>query len=145
MLCSRDSYDVTSPNTCFRPGPVWGCDRLVSRAKVIENQVMAFSVISISLDSLEESVGTSTARVILFGTIPTTIPPTTPTTNLPVIHDGTLLIPTISPTIPIIPPVAPNIQYTSLFIDTDSSDSDTLDSPLSQDPYETALLDGGAV
>ncbi|GJW81771.1 putative reverse transcriptase domain-containing protein [Tanacetum coccineum] len=24
----------------FRPGPVWGCDRLVSRAKVIENQVV---------------------------------------------------------------------------------------------------------
>ncbi|GJS37386.1 hypothetical protein Tco_0535768 [Tanacetum coccineum] len=36
--------------------------RLVSRAKVIENQVMAFSVISISLDSSEESVGTSTDK-----------------------------------------------------------------------------------
>ncbi|GJY74974.1 hypothetical protein Tco_0479405 [Tanacetum coccineum] len=33
-------YDVTPPNTCFRPGPVWGCDRLVSRAKVIENQIV---------------------------------------------------------------------------------------------------------
>ncbi|GJZ48299.1 hypothetical protein Tco_0602131 [Tanacetum coccineum] len=43
---------------------------------------MAFSVISISSDSSEDSVGTSTARVILFGTIPTTIPPTTPTTDL---------------------------------------------------------------
>ncbi|GKF52118.1 hypothetical protein Tco_0148585, partial [Tanacetum coccineum] len=73
--------------------------------------VMAFSVISISLDSSEESMGTSTARVILFGTIPITIPPT------------------ISPAIPIIPPVAPIIQYTSPFIDTDSFDSDTPDSP----------------
>nr|GEV22432.1 hypothetical protein [Tanacetum cinerariifolium] len=43
----------------FHPGPVWGCDRLVSRAKVIENQIMAISVISVSSDSLEESVGTS--------------------------------------------------------------------------------------
>nr|GEU39899.1 zinc finger, CCHC-type [Tanacetum cinerariifolium] len=46
-----------------------------------------FFVISISSDSSVESVGTSTARVILFGTIPTTIPPTT---DLPVIHDDTL-------------------------------------------------------
>ncbi|GKE32833.1 hypothetical protein Tco_1452155, partial [Tanacetum coccineum] len=52
--------------------------------------VMAFSVSSISSDSLEESVGTSTARVILFGTIPTTIPPTTPTIDLLVIHGDTL-------------------------------------------------------
>ncbi|GJV92460.1 hypothetical protein Tco_1540273 [Tanacetum coccineum] len=79
---------------------VWGHDRLVSRAKVIKNQVMAFFVISISSDSSEESVGTSTAQVILFGTIPTTIPPTTLTTDLPVIHDDTLLTPTILPTIP---------------------------------------------
>ncbi|GJZ48146.1 ribonuclease H-like domain-containing protein, partial [Tanacetum coccineum] len=47
----------------FRPGPVWGCDRLVSRAKVIENQVMAISVISVSLDLLEDSVGTPAGRV----------------------------------------------------------------------------------
>ncbi|GJX96170.1 hypothetical protein Tco_0351968 [Tanacetum coccineum] len=40
----------------FRPGPVWGCDRLVSRAKVIENQVMAAPVISILSDTSEESV-----------------------------------------------------------------------------------------
>ncbi|GJV09110.1 putative reverse transcriptase domain-containing protein [Tanacetum coccineum] len=47
----------------FRPGPVWGCDRLVSRAKVIENQVMAISVISVSSDSSEDSVGTPAGRV----------------------------------------------------------------------------------
>ncbi|GKC59866.1 hypothetical protein Tco_1087464, partial [Tanacetum coccineum] len=35
--------------------------------------VMAISVISVSLDSSEESVATSTGRVILFGIIPTTI------------------------------------------------------------------------
>ncbi|GJY77677.1 putative reverse transcriptase domain-containing protein, partial [Tanacetum coccineum] len=119
--------------------PVWGCDRLVSRAKVIENQVMAFSVISISSDLLEESVGTSTARVILFGTIPATIPSTAPTTDLPIIHDDTPLIPTDTPTIP---HIAPTIQYTSPFICTDSSNSDTLDSPPSQDqlPRRPAVL-----
>ncbi|GJZ26593.1 putative reverse transcriptase domain-containing protein [Tanacetum coccineum] len=58
---------------------------------------MAFSIILISSDSSEESVGTSTARVILFGTISTTIPPTTPTIDLPVIHDDTLLTPLFHP------------------------------------------------
>ncbi|GJT67485.1 hypothetical protein Tco_1018965 [Tanacetum coccineum] len=55
---------------------------------------MAISVISVSSDSSEESVGTSTGRLILFGTIPTTIPDTTP-------------IPTISPTIPPSPDYTP--------------------------------------
>ncbi|GKC79187.1 hypothetical protein Tco_1129961 [Tanacetum coccineum] len=58
----------------FRLGPVWGCDRLVSRAKVIENQVMAAPVISISSDTSEESVGSHAPRVILFGAIPAIIP-----------------------------------------------------------------------
>ncbi|GKB74932.1 hypothetical protein Tco_0936344 [Tanacetum coccineum] len=55
-------YIMTSrPRTrVFRPGPVWGCDRLVSRAKVIENQVMAAPIISISFDSSKESVGSDT-------------------------------------------------------------------------------------
>ncbi|GKA00343.1 hypothetical protein Tco_0672893 [Tanacetum coccineum] len=43
-----------------------------------QRQVMAISIISVSSDSSEESMGTSTGRVILFGTIPTTIPDTTP-------------------------------------------------------------------
>ncbi|GKB74010.1 hypothetical protein Tco_0935422 [Tanacetum coccineum] len=64
-------YIMTSrPRTCvFRPGPVWGCDRLVSRAKVIKNQVMAALVISISSDTSEENVGSHAPRVILFGAI----------------------------------------------------------------------------
>ncbi|GKE31088.1 hypothetical protein Tco_1450410, partial [Tanacetum coccineum] len=98
--------------------------------------VMAISVISISSDSSEESVGTYTARVILFDTIPTTIPSTTPIVDLPVIHDDTLWIPTdtptISPVVPTIPPVAPTIQYTSPFICTDLSDSDTFERPPSE-------------
>ncbi|GKE20297.1 hypothetical protein Tco_1431809 [Tanacetum coccineum] len=58
----------------FRSGPVWGCDRLVSRVKVIENQVMATPVISISSDTSEESVGSHAPQVILFGVIPVIIP-----------------------------------------------------------------------
>ncbi|GJZ59968.1 reverse transcriptase domain-containing protein [Tanacetum coccineum] len=50
-------------------GFAWGCDRLVSRAKVIENQVMAAPVISISSDVSVESVGSSFRRVILIGSI----------------------------------------------------------------------------
>ncbi|GJQ89294.1 hypothetical protein Tco_0000433 [Tanacetum coccineum] len=83
---------------------------------------MAISVILISSDSLEESVGTSTSRVILFGTILTTIPSTLPTVD--------------SPTIP---PITPTIQYTSPFVCTDSSNSDTFERPPSQDPYEVTI------
>nr|GEW75765.1 hypothetical protein [Tanacetum cinerariifolium] len=60
---------------------------------------MAIFVIPISLDSSEESVGTSTACVILFGTIPTAIPATVPIVDPPVVHDDTPLIPTETPTI----------------------------------------------
>ncbi|GJR46824.1 hypothetical protein Tco_1314927 [Tanacetum coccineum] len=71
---------------------------------------------------------------------PTTIPSVAPTTDLPVIHDDSPLIPTDTPTIsPTIPPIAPTIQYTSSFVCTDSSDSDTPDTPPSQDPYEVTV------
>nr|GEW57308.1 hypothetical protein [Tanacetum cinerariifolium] len=88
----------------------------------------------------EESIGTSIGRVILFGMILTVVPATAPTIDLLVIHDDTPLIPTdtptISPIVPTIPSIAPTIQYTSLFVFTDSSDSDTPNTPTSQDPYE---------
>ncbi|GJX36382.1 hypothetical protein Tco_0247939 [Tanacetum coccineum] len=65
---------TSRPQTCvFRPGPVWGCDRLVIRGKVIENQVMAAPVISISSDTSEESVGSHALCVIFFGAIPVII------------------------------------------------------------------------
>nr|GEZ47842.1 hypothetical protein [Tanacetum cinerariifolium] len=80
------------------------------------------SVISISSDSSEENVGTSTARVILFGTIPTTIPSTVPT-----IDSHTIL------------PITPTTQYTSPFICPDSYDSDTYERPPSHDPYEVTI------
>ncbi|GKA94476.1 hypothetical protein Tco_0816514 [Tanacetum coccineum] len=79
---------------------------------------MATSAIAISSDSLEESVGTSTARVILFSTIPTAIPATVPVVNLPVIS---------------------TLPHTSSFLYTNLSDNDTSERPPSQDPYEVTV------
>ncbi|GKG49685.1 hypothetical protein Tco_0518459, partial [Tanacetum coccineum] len=53
-----------------------------------------------SSDSSEDSVGTYAGRVILFGTIPTTIPDTTLSVIPPTTHVDTTLILTVSPTIP---------------------------------------------
>ncbi|GKA87835.1 hypothetical protein Tco_0809599, partial [Tanacetum coccineum] len=72
---------------------------------------------------------------------------TAPIADLPVVHDDTPLIPTdaptISPIVPTIPSIAPTIQYTSPFVCTDSFDSDTPDTPPSQDPYEILLAPPG--
>ncbi|GJS74894.1 hypothetical protein Tco_0724775 [Tanacetum coccineum] len=81
----------------FRPGPVWGCDRLVSRAKVIENQVMVAPVISILSDLSEESVGSHAPRVILFGAIPAIIPvipevPVVPANPIVAPEEGTISV-----------------------------------------------------
>ncbi|GJR67443.1 hypothetical protein Tco_0013508 [Tanacetum coccineum] len=62
------------PDTVFRSEPIWRCDRLVSGANVIENQVMEAPVISISLDVSVESVGSSFPRVILIGSISVEVP-----------------------------------------------------------------------
>ncbi|GKC87569.1 hypothetical protein Tco_1148218 [Tanacetum coccineum] len=76
---------------------------------------MAILVISISLDSSDENVGSSIpSRIILFGTIPAEIPAETPT----------------------IPLVVPTLPHTSPFLYTDSSNSDTSERPPSQDPYK---------
>ncbi|GJY88575.1 putative reverse transcriptase domain-containing protein [Tanacetum coccineum] len=75
----------------------------------------AISVISVSSDSSEDSVGTPAGRVILFGTIPTTIPDITPSVIPPTTHIDTTPIPTISPTIPSSPdyiPASPNYSPT---------------------------------
>ncbi|GJR97731.1 hypothetical protein Tco_0269905 [Tanacetum coccineum] len=114
----------------FCPGPVWGCDRLVSRAKVIENQVMAISVISVSLDSSKDSVWTPAGRVILFSTIPTTIPDTTPVTTPPTTQTNTTVIPTETPIIA--PTIPPSPDYTPASPDY-SSASDSESDP-SEDP-----------
>ncbi|GJX29768.1 hypothetical protein Tco_0237847 [Tanacetum coccineum] len=68
---------------------------------------MAIFVISASLDSSEESVGTSTGRVILFGTIPTTILDTTLSVTPPTTHIDTTPILTGSPIIPSSPDYTP--------------------------------------
>ncbi|GJZ13052.1 hypothetical protein Tco_0548282, partial [Tanacetum coccineum] len=57
--------------------------------------VMAISIISVSSDSFEESAGTSTGQVILFGTIPTTIPNTILSVIPPYTHIDTTLTPTL--------------------------------------------------
>nr|GEW73885.1 hypothetical protein [Tanacetum cinerariifolium]GEX00411.1 hypothetical protein [Tanacetum cinerariifolium] len=56
ILCD-EYYDVTPPDTCFRPGPIWGCDRLVSEPGYRESDVSV------------ESVRSSFLRVILIGFI----------------------------------------------------------------------------
>ncbi|GKC79898.1 hypothetical protein Tco_1130672 [Tanacetum coccineum] len=93
---------------------------------------MAFFVILISSYSSEESVGTSTARVILFGTIPTTLPSTAPTANLPITHDDTPLIPTDTPTIS---PVSDSSSETL----SDSHSNTSIDSSSSQSSLGHAI------
>ncbi|GJT68337.1 hypothetical protein Tco_1019817 [Tanacetum coccineum] len=75
--------------------------------KLLLVHVMAISIISVSSDSSEDSVGTPAGRVILFGTIPTTIPDTTPFVTSPTTHIDTTPIPTVSPTIPPSPDYIP--------------------------------------
>ncbi|GJS37566.1 hypothetical protein Tco_0535948 [Tanacetum coccineum] len=142
-------------------GPVWGCDRLVIRAKVIENQIMAASAIAISSDSSDESVGSPPSRVILFGDIPTVIPSTSvvapeTSTIAPVISSAAPVVETTlvaSPTglcglVPYSgsdsdspdemssPEHISPLPAISPFLCTDSSEApDSSDGPPSQDPY----------
>ncbi|GKF49973.1 hypothetical protein Tco_0143224 [Tanacetum coccineum] len=101
---------------------------------------MAISVISVLSDSSEESVGTPAGRVILFGTIPTTILDTTPTITLPITHANTTLTPTeipiVLPTIPPLPDYTPaSPDYTPISPDYLPA-SDTESDP-SEDPSDT--------
>ncbi|GJT48255.1 hypothetical protein Tco_0974412 [Tanacetum coccineum] len=95
--------------------------------------VMAISVISISSDSSEDSVGTPAGRVILFGTIPTTIPDTTPVITPPATQTDTPVIPTETPIIA--PTIPPSPDYTPASPDySHASDSES-------DPYEDPSSD----
>ncbi|GKC34174.1 hypothetical protein Tco_1046558, partial [Tanacetum coccineum] len=79
--------------------------------------VMAISVISVSSDSSEDSVGTPAGRVILFGIIPTTIPDATLSMTSPTTHIDTTPIPIVSPTIPPLPyytPASPDYSPASI-------------------------------
>nr|GEY78236.1 hypothetical protein [Tanacetum cinerariifolium] len=78
----------------------------------------------------EDSMGTPAGRVILFGTIPTTIPDTTPVIASPTTQTNTTGIPTETPIIaPNIPP-SPNYTPTSL----DYSPASEAASDPSEDP-----------
>ncbi|GKC40461.1 hypothetical protein Tco_1052845 [Tanacetum coccineum] len=93
---------------------------------------MAISVISVSLDLLEDSVGTPAGRVILFGTIPTTIPNTKPVITPPTTQTNTTLIPTETPIIA--PTIPPSPDYTPTSPDyspTSDSESDPSEDPSS--------------
>ncbi|GJW20323.1 putative reverse transcriptase domain-containing protein, partial [Tanacetum coccineum] len=98
----------------------------------IRNLVMAISVISISSDSSEDCVGTRVGRVILFGTIPTTIPDTTLVITLPTTQTNTTMIPTeipiIAPTIPPSPDCTPASPDYSPASDTEFDPSEDLSS-----------------
>ncbi|GJX36712.1 hypothetical protein Tco_0248269 [Tanacetum coccineum] len=121
-------YIMTSrPRTrVFRPGPVWACDRLVFKAKVIENQVMAAPVISILSDSSKESVGSHAPRVILFGTIPAIIP-------------YILVVPVKVPIALADPIVAPEVGAVSVISPTGVLDLVDYSSLSNSDPSEDSL------
>ncbi|GJW96388.1 hypothetical protein Tco_0178196 [Tanacetum coccineum] len=94
--------------------------------------VLAISVISVSSDSSKDSIGTPTGRVILFGTIPTTIPDTTQVITPPTTQTDTTVIlietPIIAPTIP------PSLDYTPASPDyslASDSESDPSEDPSS--------------
>nr|GEW28776.1 hypothetical protein [Tanacetum cinerariifolium] len=71
-----------------------------------------------TISNIRESVGTFTARVILFGMIPTDIP---------------AIIPVVDP------PFVSTLPHTSPFMYTNSSDSNTSKMPPSQDPYKVSI------
>ncbi|GJT97462.1 putative reverse transcriptase domain-containing protein [Tanacetum coccineum] len=99
-----------------------------SRIPIVK--VMAISVISISSDSSEDSVGTPAGRVILFGTIPTTIPDTTLVITPPFTQTDTPVIPTETPIIG--PTIPPSPDYTPA--SPDYSPASDLESNPSEDP-----------
>ncbi|GJV35389.1 hypothetical protein Tco_1407866 [Tanacetum coccineum] len=94
----------------------------------ISAAIHAISVISVSSDSSEDSVGTPVGRVILFGTIPTTILDTTPVITPPSTQTDTTVIPIeipiIAPTIPPSPDYTPASPDYSLASDTESDPSE---------------------
>ncbi|GJX19084.1 hypothetical protein Tco_0221761 [Tanacetum coccineum] len=88
---------------------------------------MAISVISVSPDSSEDSIGTPARQVILFGT---TIPDTTPVITPPTTQTDTTVIPTKTPIIA--PTIPPSPDYTPASPDySPASDSE---SDPSEDP-----------
>ncbi|GKD28383.1 hypothetical protein Tco_1239161, partial [Tanacetum coccineum] len=114
--------------------PVWGCDRLVIRAKVIENQIMAASAIAISSDSLDEK--TSTIAHVISSAAPvvetTLVASPTGLCGLIPYSDSDSDSPdemSLSEHISLLPAISP-------FLCIESSEApDSSDGPPSQDPY----------
>ncbi|GJS67294.1 putative reverse transcriptase domain-containing protein [Tanacetum coccineum] len=98
--------------------------------EIMDRKVMTILVISISLDSSEGSMGTPAGRVILFGTIPTTILDTTPVIIPPTTQTDSTVIPTETP---IIAPTIPPSPYYTL-ASPDYSPTSDLESDPSEDP-----------
>nr|GEV81727.1 hypothetical protein [Tanacetum cinerariifolium] len=91
---------------------------------------MAISVISVSSDSSEDIMKTPDGRIILFGTIPTTIPDTTPVIAPPTTQTDTIGIPTETPIIA--PTISPSPDYTPA--SPDYSPASEIESDLHEDP-----------
>nr|GEY85422.1 putative reverse transcriptase domain-containing protein [Tanacetum cinerariifolium] len=91
---------------------------------------MAISVILVSSDSFNDSMGTPAGRVILFGTIPTTIPDTTSVIAPPTTQTDTTMIPTETPIIA--PTIPPSPEYTPT--SPDYSPTSETESDPSKDP-----------
>nr|GEV63980.1 hypothetical protein [Tanacetum cinerariifolium] len=112
----RDGYSLWSATGSMLYG--WECSFsdvrhlfvFYSEAYHTNAMVMAILVILVSSDSFEDSVGAPVRRVILFGTIPTTIPDTTPVIAPPTTQTDTTVIPTDTPIIA--PTIPPSPDYT---------------------------------
>nr|GEU45503.1 hypothetical protein [Tanacetum cinerariifolium] len=91
---------------------------------------MTIPIILVSSDSSEDSVGTPAGRVILFGTIRTTIPDTTPVIARPTTQTDTIVIPIETPMIA--PTIPPSPDYTP--VSPDYSPASETESDLSEDP-----------
>nr|GEY88315.1 hypothetical protein [Tanacetum cinerariifolium] len=98
--------------------------------------VMAISVISVSLDSSEDSFGTPAGRVNLFGSIPTIIPDTTPVITPPTTQTDTTSDPSEDPSPDHITPLPTTSPFLSSTNDTTESDTpDTPPSPTHGTPF----------
>ncbi|GJY69609.1 reverse transcriptase domain-containing protein [Tanacetum coccineum] len=129
----------------------------IFRAKVIENQVMAAPVISISSDTSEESVGSHAPRVILFGAIPAIIPvipevPVVPADPIVAPEEGTVSVVSPSGVLDLVDyspssdsdpsedslPPAPDLPLVSPFLCSDDTEADGESEPAEQRPVSSS-------
>nr|GEV01427.1 hypothetical protein [Tanacetum cinerariifolium] len=119
-------------------------DRQLTGPKIIHNPSRSWTVRSsfeaesyfdcqISLDSSEDSVGTPAGRVILFGTIPTTILDPTPMITPHTTQTNTIVIPTETPIIALT--ITPSPDYTPASLDYSPA------SEIESNPYEDPSSD----